>query len=567
MVSLKINKKLLLAEIGVSQSSPELLHTIAMMGVEVDDETPEELVVDITPNRPDLLSQPGFTRALAAFTGKKQGLRAYTTTPSKLKVTVDESVKGIRPFTACAVIRNLKLDEEKLKEIIDIQEKLHTTFCRRRKKAAIGIYPMEAISGTQDSKNPGAEGREPSRNITFLALEPSKIKFRPLEADADMTAKQILEEHPKGKEFAHLVEGLPKYALFVDSKKKVLSMPPLINSHDTGKITTTTTEAFLECSGFDFRTCHEVIQIICAALADMGATIHTVEVVYSKKSEITPDMAPKRQEFYGYYVNRRLGTNLKREELAPLLAKMGLGFEEGRIKETYYALLPPYRVDFLHQIDVVEDIAIALGYDNIVPELPRVATTAAETPASKFDAILRKILVGNGLLEAKNFHLTSGEFQLAVEGGEMATLRSSVSEEYNVLRSSLLAVSLQMLARNKLHEYPQRLFELGTVFTPAPEHVDETEHLAITLAGGEMDYTNARQLTDGLLTAFGLTGRYVEKSDPRFLSGRCAQLVVDGVAIGMLGELAPRVIAHTGIVVPVAYAEIDIDVLRLIRLG
>jgi len=551
MVSLKINKQLLLAEIAIPQSSPDLLHQIAMMGVEVDDETADELVVDITPNRPDLLSQAGFTRSLAAFLGKKPGLRAYTTTPSKLKVTVDESVRGIRPFTACAVIRNLKLDDERLKEIIDIQEKLHTTFCRRRKKAAIGIYPMEAISG----------------NITYLALEPSKIKFRPLEAGAEMTAQQILEEHPKGKEFAHLVQGLPKYALFMDGKKKVLSMPPLINSHDTGKITTATTEAFLECSGFDFRTCSEVIQIICAALADMGASIHTVEVVYSKKTEVTPDMTPKRQEFYGYYVNRRLGTKLKKEEFAPLLAKMGLGFEEGRIKETYYALLPAYRVDFLHQIDVVEDIAIALGYDKITPELPHVATTAAETPTSKFDAILRKVLVGQGLLEAKNYHLTNGAFQLAVDGDEMVTLRSSVSEEYNVLRSSLLSVSLQMLARNKLHEYPQSFFEIGTVFTPAPEHVEETNHLAIAIAGGDKDYTNARQACDGLLSALGLVGRYEEHSDRRFLPGRCARVVVDGAAVGVLGELSPRVITHAGLVVPVAYAELDVNVLRLIRLG
>jgi phenylalanyl-tRNA synthetase beta chain len=550
MVSLSLNKKVLLKDLGV-QETPELLHQVAMMGVEIDENTPEEMVVDITPNRPDLLSQPGFTRALAAFIGKAPGLRGYITTPSKLKVIVDESTKGIRPFTACAVIRNLKLDEEKLKEIIDIQEKLHTTFCRRRKKAAIGIYPMEAISG----------------NITFLAMEPSKIKFRPLEADTEMTAKQILTEHPKGKEFAHLVDGLPKYALFMDSKKRVLSMPPLINSHETGKITIATTEAFLECSGFDFRTCHEVIQIICAALADMGASIHTVEVVYTKKTEITPDMTPKRQEFYGYYVNRRLGVSLRKEDLAPLLSKMGLGFEEWRIKDTFYALLPPYRVDFLHQIDVVEDIAIAMGYDHITPVLPQVATTASERPATKFDAILRKVLVGQGLLEAKNYHLTSGEFQIEIEGNEMVTLRSSVSEEYNVLRSSLLPVLLQTLARNKQHEYPQSFFEIGTVFTPATEHVDETEHLAVVMAGGEMDYTRVRQSVDGVLLALGLTGKYTEKEDRRFISGRCAELVVDGAALGLVGELSPRIITHAGIAVPIAYAEIDVDVLRLIRLG
>ncbi len=550
MVSIKINKPQLLKDLGV-QESAHLLEQIVMMGVEIDENTAEELIVDITPNRPDMLSQAGFTRSISAFLEIKSGLSTYVATPSKLKVFVDESVKTIRPFTACAVIKNLKLTEEKLKEIIDIQEKLHTTFCRRRKKAAIGIYPMEAISG----------------NITYLALPPEKIRFLPLESTKEMSAKEILEEHPKGKEYAHLLKDLPMYALFQDSKKKILSMPPIINSHDTGKVSLDTKEVFIECSGFDFRICHEIIQIICAALADMGATIHTVEVVYAKKSEITPDMKPKRQEFYGYYINKRLGTNFTKEELVLLLAKMGLGFEDGRIKDTYFALIPAYRVDFLHQVDVVEDIAIANGYDNIKAALPNIVTIAGESNTTKFDKILRKILVGYNLLEAKNYHLVNKDLQQAINPqAEYTLVRSSVSEEYNSLRESLLPGILLMLSRNKLYEYPQSFFELGTVFTPAPENVEETEHLAIAIAGPDTDYTKVRQLADGLVRALGLAATYIEHDDARFISGRCAALIVDGVRIGVLGELHPRVITQGEVTVPIAYAELDIDVLRLIRL-
>jgi phenylalanyl-tRNA synthetase beta chain len=549
MVSLNLNKKQLFADLGVPESE-DLLHQIVMMGAEVEDNTKEELIVDITPNRPDMLSQPGFTRALAAFLNLKPGLKTYTTTQSKLKVFVDESVRNIRPHTACAVIKNLKLDDERLKEIIAIQEKLHVTFCRKRKRGAIGIYPMENISG----------------NITFMALEPSKIKFRPLEAEKEMTAPEILEHHPKGKEFAHLLQGLPLWPVFMDNKKKILSLTPVINSHETGKITAQTKEVFLECSGSDFRICHEVVQIISAALADIGATVQTVEVVYGRKTEITPDMTSKRQEFYGYYANRRLGTQLKKEEFAPLLSRMGLGFEEGRIKETYYALVPPYRVDFLHQIDVVEDLAIALGYENITASLPNVATIASTTPTQKFSAVLRKILVGYGLLEAKNYHLLSKEYQIAVDGNpDVVTLKSSVSEEYDALRRTLLSCMTQALQRNKMHEYPQGLFEIGTVFSPAPEHVDESLHLCIALAG-EVDYTKIRQIVDGLLLAVGQQGTFTAHEDNRFLKGRCARLVVDGVAIGVLGEVAPRVLSHAQLVVPVAACELDVDALRMVVL-
>jgi phenylalanyl-tRNA synthetase beta chain len=551
MVSLTLNKQKLLQDLGASESE-EFLHKIVMMGAEIDDNTATELVVNITPNRPDMLSQQGFTRALAAFLGIRPGLRTYTTTPSKLKVTVDESVRDVRPYTACAVARNLKIDDERLREIIDIQERLHVTFCRKRKRAAIGVYPMEAISG----------------NITYLALEPNKIRFRPLESDAEMTAKEILEEHPKGREYAHLLAGLPKYAVFMDGKKRILSMPPIINSHETGKVTENTKEVFIECSGFDFNVCHQVVQMICAALADMGATIHTVEVNYGRKTEITPNMQTQRQEFYGYYINRRLGINLKKEEFAPLLAKMGLGFEEGRIKETYYALLPPYRTDFLHQIDVVEEIAIAYGYENINAEIPRVATVGGESPKSLFEKVVREAMVGYGLLEAKNYHLLPREYQVATDGiapSDLVTLRSSASEEYNTLRRSLLAGMLQMLSRNKIHEYPQFFFEIGTVFAPEPLDVKETTHLGVTLAG-DVDYTRIRQIVDGLLYAMGLTGTYAAADDARFLKGRCAKVSVNSVELGVLGEVSPRVLSLNALVVPVAAAELDIDALRKIVL-
>jgi phenylalanyl-tRNA synthetase beta chain len=544
MVSLSLNKKRLFDELKVKDPAQFAGH-LGELGVEVETDGPEEIVVDITPNRPDRLSQAGFTRSVAAYLGTAPGLKRYETTPSKLKVIVDESVRDVRPYTACAVVRNLKLDEERLKEIIDMQEKLHITFCRKRKRAAIGVYPMEAISG----------------KITYKALDADNVRFRPLESDREMSGKEILEKHPKGREYAHLLNGLAKYPLFVDAKGSVLSMPPIINSHETGKITMETTEMFLESSGSDFRICHEIMQMMCAALADMGATIHTVEIVYGRKSEHTPDMAPKRQEFYGYYVNRRLGTDVRKEQFAPLLARMGLGFEEGRTKETYYALIPPYRVDFLHQIDVVEDIAIAYGYNNIRAELPKLATVGLEANETKFARIVRHVLAGHGLLEAKNYHLLSGAYQRSLGAQDIVTLRSSVSEEYDALRADLLGGLLLALSRNKTHEYPQRLFEIGSVFAPGKEGVLEEQHLAIVLAG-DADYTRARQLVDALFAALGLEGSYSPDPDGRFMAGRCARLVVEGVSAGVVGEVAPQHLETAQLAVPVAACELDLGALR-----
>ncbi|MDD9953943.1 MAG: phenylalanine--tRNA ligase subunit beta [Candidatus Woesearchaeota archaeon] len=538
VVSLTLNKERLFTDLSVPDSD-EFLHQLAMMGVDVESSDEKEIVVDITPNRPDLLSQPGLTRAVKAFL-IEPGLKTYTTKKSKLKVRVDPSLKTIRPYTACAVITNLKLDEEKLKELIDIQEKLHVTFCRNRKRAAIGVYPMEAIHG----------------NITFKALPPKKVKFRPLESKKVMTGPEILEKHPKGREFAHLLKDLPLFPVFVDSKDEVLSLTPVINSHKTGKVTVKTTDVFIEASGHDFRICHEIMQMMCAAFADLGGKICTVDVQYGKKTERTPDMSTKEQTFYGYYVNRRLGINVTKEQLPDLLAKMGLGFRDGRIKDTFHAVVPAYRVDFLHQIDVVEDVAIAYGYDNIVPELPDLATVASESPQTLFADKVRDILAGYGLLEAKNYHLLGKHHQFSEN---LVPLLSSVSEEYDALRQSLLACLLQTLKINKVHEYPQQLFEIGNVFE-MQESVLETTHLGISVAG-DVDYTRIRQVVDGLLLGLGLQGEFSPVDDSRFLKGRSALLKVNDLEIGTLGELNPALLAQAELIVPVAGAEIDMSAL------
>jgi phenylalanyl-tRNA synthetase beta chain len=540
MVAITIDKERLYAELGVPETD-ELLHQIVMLGAEIDDNTPTQLVLNITPNRPDMLSQQGFTRALTSFLDIKQGLRAYPVTHSKLRVTVDESVRDIRPCTSCAVVKGLALTEEKLRELIEIQEKLHITFCRQRKRAAIGVYPLDAISG----------------NITFMALAPDKIRFQPLESETQMTAEEILRDHPKGRDYAHLLLGLPRYPVFIDAKKNILSMPPVINSHATGKVTLDTKDVFIEASGHDQNVCDQAVRIICAALADDGAQIQTVEVVTSRRSLRTPDMTPQRQEFYAYYVNQRLGTAIASDDLAPLLAKMGHGIERGRGRETFVALVPAYRTDVLHQIDIVEDVAIAFGYENFVGALPEVTSIGGESAQGRFERVVRQTMVALGLTEAKNYHLIGTEEQRDTLGADTttATLKSSASKEYDSLRASLLPGMLLTLARNRTHEYPQAFFEIGTVFIPEPAGVREEARLCVMLAGS--DFTRVRQTLDHLFAALGKSVAVVEHAHPAFMPGRCARLTHTGT--GVLGEIAPSLLAAHGLTSAVAAAEITLD--------
>src|SRR3990167_4189456 len=235
MTILTLDRKKLEREIG--KVDDKMKNKISMFGTPVENVTENEISVEVFPNRPDLLSFQGFTRAFLSYLGKKNPPEYKTEKTEKdFKVIIDKSVKKVRPFTACAIVKNLKFDDEKIKEIIDIQEKLHSTVGRNRKKVAIGIYPLEKIS----------------LPIKFEAIKPKEIRFVPLDSEREMNGLEILQSHPKGREYAHLLEGMEKFPVFKDQKGKILSMPPIINSNDTGKISESTTEIFIECSGSDF---------------------------------------------------------------------------------------------------------------------------------------------------------------------------------------------------------------------------------------------------------------------------------------------------------------------------
>ncbi|MCX8146949.1 MAG: phenylalanine--tRNA ligase beta subunit-related protein, partial [Candidatus Woesearchaeota archaeon] len=273
MPTVVLNKKVLERLLGRRLSLDILKNRISYIGTGLEKIEGNEIHVEVFPNRPDMLSEQGFARALSAFIGVKKGLRTYKVKKSNEKVIIDKSLRGIRPYTACAIVRGLTFNDEKIREIIQIQEKLHITYGRNRKKAAIGIYPYEKI------KPP----------IRFLAKKPEKIVFRPLEAEKEMNAYQILSKHPTGKEYGNLLAGMKKYPVFIDSNDKILSMPPIINSHDTGKITEKTKDVFIECSGFNFDVLSTCLNIIVTALADMGGQIYSMDLIYPDKKRRTPD--------------------------------------------------------------------------------------------------------------------------------------------------------------------------------------------------------------------------------------------------------------------------------------
>ena len=528
MAIVELNKKNLKA-LGIKSLNDKL----PMLGCPIEEETKTSILVDISPNRPDLLSEQGLIRALQTFTGKKKDLKAYKAEKSSYAVKIEKSVKDVRPFTACAVVKNLKFDDEKIKEIIDIQEKLHATYGRYRKKVAIGIYPFEKI------KMP----------ITYKAMAPKEIKFQPLESEREMTALQILQQTPAGREYAHLLEGKKKFPIFADAMGSIMSMPPIINSQTTGKITEKTKDVFIECSGFDFNTLSKCLNIIVCVLADMGGKIYSIKLEGIQKT--TPELEPEKMKIKLENVNKLLGLNLKEAEIKELLKKMGFSYKNENVG------IPCYRADILHEVDLIEDIAIAYGYGNFKEEIPQISTIGKEDGFEIFKGKVSEILIGLGFLETCSYNLTNEEDENKKMNTDEELIKiPNAKTNYNVLRQSMLPSLIKILSENKDREYPQQIFEIGTIFLNKDK--EEKEKLALVLSHGKANFTQVKQILDYFLSSIGIQYKIKKTKYDSFIEGRTGHILVKGQEVGIIGEVHPAILENWKLTTPVTAFELDL---------
>ncbi|MFH0711316.1 MAG: phenylalanine--tRNA ligase subunit beta, partial [Candidatus Aenigmatarchaeota archaeon] len=344
MPKLEISYSDLCSLIGKKIPIEKLKEDILFSKGEIDSVEGDLLKVDLKDsNRPDLWSAEGVAREIQGRVTSKVGLPDYEIAKGDLVVKVDKKVSSVRPLTVCAVVKGLKIDQNVLSQMIQLQEKVATTFGRNRKEVAIGVYDYHKI------KPP----------IRYTTVEPEGIRFVPLEFKERMTPKEILEKHPKGKEFGHLLEGCKEYPIFIDAADEVLSLPPVINSDYTGKVEESTRDVFIECSGFNFKFLVPALNVLIAALADRGGKIESVRVEYPDRSIYTPDFTPKKASVDVNFIKKVSGLNLNQKEIVKLLlqARYNPTVNGKRIEVLY----PAYRQDIMHPRDVVEDVMISYG--------------------------------------------------------------------------------------------------------------------------------------------------------------------------------------------------------------
>ena len=543
MPTISIDKQSFLNKLAASLSDDELRSQLSQLGTDVEDITEDEVTVEIFPNRPDLLSSQGLARNLKGILNEEKGMPDYEVKPSDDTVIVDDTVSDVRPYTSCAVIKGIEFDETVLEDLIELQEKIHVTYGRNRRECALGLYPLHAISFP----------------ITYKAERPENIEFTPLGASSPMDAEKILDEHEKGQAYGELLKQHENYPLFIDNDDNILSMPPIINSEHVGRVTTDTEGLFVECSGFQPEKLHRALNIVCADLSDQGATVHQVNIQYDEYEDETPTLADSDTHAVSKRdVNEWLGTSLTQDEIAESAEKMRYDSTSEK-DEIINVSNAPYRIDLQGSSDIIEDIAIGYGYNNIDVDNGRSHTNGSKEMNTRLENKARRIVEGAGYQELYTFSLCNNSTMQARSSQNTVKLKNSLSDRFNALRSSLIPQHLEALSDNTHYAYPQEVYETGKIFLDDPDQetgVDEPRVLCVTSCGKQDNFSSVQQLLQTVASRFDTDLYFNETSHPSMIQGRSASIITNNDDIGVFGEIHPRILTDLGINQPVVCGEI-----------
>jgi phenylalanyl-tRNA synthetase beta chain len=447
-----------------------------------------------------------------------------------------------------AVVHNMKIDDETVAELMEIQEDLHWGIGRDRKKASIGVHNLDAVHAP----------------FVFKAVPPDSVRFVPLDKSEEMTLREVLEKHEKGIAYKHLVDWAPKCPLLVDRDGQVLSMPPIINGELT-RVSRNTRNLFLDVTGTNYNAVAKSLNILVTALADMSAEIERVTVEYNDHTESSPDLSPQRMQFHIGHANEILGLHLTESEIIKCLKKCRLDAKKVG-KMALEVLIPAYRIDFLHEIDLVEEVAIGYGYYRMKPTLPVAVTIGEEHAAGKLAETVRQILTGLGFTEVMNFTLINEDVhytKMQKKLGKAARLANPVSMEYTTLREELLPGLMQNLMDNRSESFPQRLFEVSDVVKVnmrAESRCERRLHSAGLVSYANANFTEIKSVVEALLANVGLKKWQVNATGhPSFIDGRAACVAAGKRQVGVLGEVHPQVLNNFELENPVAAFEVDLE--------
>ena len=506
-------------------------------------------------NRPDIWSVEGIASALKGYLGVGRIRPITVAGRSNLNVVVDKRVKPIRPFISTAIVKGLQPTDEALKSWINLQEKLDQTYGRKRKRASIGFYQADLIQSP----------------LSYTVANPDIITFAPLGSEEKQSLREIVSTHPKGSEYGEIISQFESWPVLVDGADNVLSLPPVINSNDLGRITTGTRNILVEVTGTNAETVHNTLKIVVSSLAERGGRIYSCLETYpygTPRRLVSPDLSPTATSLRLSHINKLLGTSVRLREASRFVERAGYRVRRAT-GDTIQLEIPCYRTDIMHSVDMMEDIAIAMDINKLKPEWPRIWTVGNLAKETDENESVAEIMIGLGFQEVLTYALTSPVVvsnSVPSSQGKLVELLNPRMTTHTVLRNWLLPSLLETLSHNTHVDYPQRIFEIGPCIGRRENEthpIQETRRLATVTIHANAGFTEIRSSLDTLAKNKGRSFQIKETEHPSFLSGRCGAIISDGREVGVIGEVNPRVIKSWGLNLPAAAFEVEMSKLSL----
>ena len=557
---------------GMKYNPEEWVEKMPSIGCVVEGNDDLGIEIEIFPDRTDLLSHETISRAARAFLNSAEYSPDFKIIQGELSLSVDPSIEKIRPVILGAVVRgvdngtNPEQRDEFIQSLMEHQEKLHMTLGRKRKFASIGVHDLSKL--------------KPPFNV--IGVDKNHA-FIPLAEKEEMTIEDILKSHPKGKEYAGLMEGMDKYPVIIDSNDKVLSFPPIINGDHT-TVTENTTDFFIDVTGWDERSCEACLLLICLSLAERGGVVESIQIKnWDGGISNVPRGDSKIHKVPDKLISKILGIELEKSEIATAIKKMGGKLIESRTvtdgpdkaekwadcvvgEKEHIIAMPRWRNDIMHPVDLVEDIAIGYGYDNLPEQLSTVHLDAIPLPSSNLRRRISASLCALGLQETQSLTLSNNRDQFEKlrwqEVGKSTIISNPITQDHTMLRQYILPSLLNLLSANRHHELPQKVHELGTVVRDS-RNASRVAWACAEVGGG---FSAAKGIASSLLRDLGADLKKVkwisisEKEGP-WIKGRGAKIILNGLELGQIGEIDPNVSFQFGLRAPIQAGEFNVDAL------
>ena len=557
---------------GVKYDSNDWEKRMPSIGCVVEENDEEGIEIEIFPDRTDLLSHETISRAARAFLNSLNDSPNLDIKQGEITLEVDKSIQNLRPVILGAVVRgvdngtNYREKDDFIQSLMDHQEKLHLTLGRKRKFASIGVHDLSQLS-------------PPFKVISV----DKKYKFTPLAEEKEMSIEDILKSHPKGKEYAHLMSELKEYPVIIDAEDRVLSFPPIINGDHT-TVNEQTRDSFIDVTGWDERSCEACLLLICLSLAERGGVIESIQIKnWDQELLNVPRGDSKSHKVPDRLIRNILGIELSKTEIADSIKKMGGELIETRTvtngpdkiekwadcivgEKEHVISMPRWRNDIMHPVDIVEDIAIGYGYDNLPEQLSAVHLDAIPLPSSNLKRRISSSLCALGLQETQSLTLSNKRDQFErvrwIEENKSTIISNPITKEHTMLRQYILPSLLNLLAANRHHELPQRVHELGDVVRDS-ENKTRLSWACAEVGGG---FSAAKGIASSLLRDLGanlseVKWQGINQEEGPWIKGRGAKVIIGGIEVGQIGEIDPKVSFEFGLKVPIQAGEFDVDAL------